>query len=57
MVCLETQRVRADHSSVLHHRRRDGPQVLKELFGFPGAQEFDVLHHSIVGLRDGGVNK
>jgi len=56
-VCLETQRVRRDHSSVLHHRRRDGPQVLEELSGLAGAQSLNVLNDSLMGLHTPGLTQ
>ena len=50
MLCLEAQRVRSHHSSVLHHGGRDGAQVLEDLSGLTGAQGADVSHDSVVGL-------
>lgn len=50
VVCLETQRVRSHHSSVLHHGCRDSPHVLEELSGLAGAQSLDVTHDPLVGL-------
>lgn len=52
VVCLETQGVRRHHSSVLHHGRGDGAQVLEESPGVAGVEHLDVVHDSVVGLGD-----
>lgn len=48
----EAQRVRGHHAAVLHHGGADGPQVLEELLGFPGAQSLDVSQDPLVRLQE-----
>ena len=54
---LEAQGVRRHHSSVLHHGRGDGFQVLEHLRGGAGLQSLAVVHDPVVGLRVGERSK
>lgn len=49
----ESQGVRRHHPSVLHHSSRQGLQVAEELLGLTGAQQLNVPHDPVVGLKDG----
>lgn len=50
-VCLEAQRVRRHHPSILHHGSTDGPQVLEELSRLAGVQSLDVDHDPLMPLK------